>query len=238
MHFNRDTLGGQLPVGLLDHLIVEVFVVFENFIKVIVVFTTLQLVFLLLIALLFLVDLDKGLFDYVNIGLHHLDGKFETRCLLGEVLGVALRQVAIVDVVQGQRLHDGKAAMVLVHIEHFLKLLFPAIWVDGAGLELIFDFLGSKDAQGLNKGLFGALGHRRVLFFDLLGVENLLQAILSHLECGFVCLHVSVGPPKLDIVEDAPIQVLDRRQDQVVVEAEHVEGQVVGRLLGVACLSQ
>ena len=51
-------------------------------------------------------------------------------------------------------------------------------------------------------------------------------------------MEVSVGPPELDVVEHSPVEVLDRGEDQVVVEAQDVERKVVSRFLSVTSLSK
>ena len=124
--------------------------------------------------------------------------------------------------------------MVFIYAKDLLKLLFPGIGVNGARLELVFEFLGAEDTKGFDEGLLGTIRDRRVLLLDFLGVENLLDTVLSDLESCLVGLHVRVGAAKLHIVENAPIQIFDSSQNQVVVEAEHVEGQEVRGLFGIA----
>ena len=60
--------------------------------------------------------------------------------------------------------------------------------------------MGAEDAQGFDQRVLGAIWHWWVLLLDLLGVEDLLDAILGDLERRFVRLHVGVGSPQLDIV--------------------------------------
>ena len=103
---------------------------------------------------------------------------------------------------------------------------------------MVLELLSAHHSEGLNKCLLRAIWDRRILLFDFLCILDLLDAILCDLERCLVGLHVCVGATELDIVENAPIQVLDRRQDQIVVQAEHIEGKEVSCLLRIACLSQ
>ena len=124
--------------------------------------------------------------------------------------------------------------MVLVHTEDLLKLLLPGFSVDCARLELVFELLGAQNAERLHKGLLGAIGDGRILLFHLLGVEHLVDAVLRDLQRCLVGLHICVGAAELDVVQDAPIEVFDGCQDEVVVETEHVKGQEMRSLLGIA----
>ena len=67
--------------------------------------------------------------------------------------------------------------MILVLVVSLLNLLFPCIGSECPGLKLILQLLGSKDTQGFNQSLFSTIGHRWVLLFNLLQIENLLYAI-------------------------------------------------------------
>ena len=61
-----------------------------------------------------------------------------------------------------------------------------------------------------------------------------MNAVFSDFERGLVGLHVGVGAAELNVVQDAPIQILDCRQNQIIVQTEHVEREVVCGLLGIA----
>jgi len=80
----------ELPVLLLDHLIVEGLVLVEQLIKVHVFLSVDELLLLLLVALLLFMNLNERVLHKQDVGFDQLDGDLQTLGLDTEVLGVPL----------------------------------------------------------------------------------------------------------------------------------------------------
>ena len=77
-------------------------------------------------------DLNESLLDDLNLRLDHLDGKLDTGRLGTKMLRATLDQVAIVDVIERQRLNNSQASVVLVDAKDLFELFLPCISIDGA----------------------------------------------------------------------------------------------------------
>ena len=143
MNLDGAVLRGSFPVCLLNHLIIKVLIVFEQLVKTFIILTTRQLLLLLFVASLFFVRLHKCLLDDLYLGSAQLNRQLQAGSLELQVLGVALHQVAVVDIVEGERLHDGQATVVLVYAEAFLELLLPSICIRRSRLKRVLELLGA-----------------------------------------------------------------------------------------------
>ena len=77
-------------------------------------------------------DLNESLLDDLDLWLDHLDGKLDTGRLGTKMLRATLDQVAIVDVIERQRLNNSQASVVLVDAKDLFELFLPCISIDGA----------------------------------------------------------------------------------------------------------
>ena len=134
------------------------------------------------------------------------------------MLGISLNQMAVVHIVKCEAFDDCQAAMVLIGIENFFELLLP-VFCFNAHLEHILKFLGAKNSQGFDQGIFAASWYGWVLLLNFLCVQNFCDTILNNFLCRLECRHVSVGSSKFDVIQNPPVKVLDSRQYKVVVQA-------------------
>lgn len=135
-----------------------------------------------------------------------------------------MNQVAVGHVIHRQALDDSQRAVVLVQGEGLLDLFLPRVRGERSLLQLVLDLLRAEDAQCFGQRVFGTIGDGQVLLFDFLSVEDLGQPILNDFTGGLIGAKISIGSSELHIVEDAPVQVLHRGEDKVVIQAEDVEG--------------
>lgn len=70
--------------------------------------------------------------------------------------------------------------MILVLVERFLYFLLPCIGSERSRLQLILQFLGLQNSESLNQSLFGTVGYRKILLFNLLQVEHFLDAVADN----------------------------------------------------------
>jgi hypothetical protein len=70
--------------------------------------------------------------------------------------------------------------VILILVEGFLYFLLPCIGSERSRLHLILQFLGLQNSESLNQSLFGTVGYRKILLFDLLQVEHLLDAVADN----------------------------------------------------------
>jgi hypothetical protein len=78
MNLDRNVVARELPVLLLNHLHILVFKLVQKCVQVFLISPHLELLFLILITLFLLMDLDQRVFDKLNFGHQHVHRSFQT----------------------------------------------------------------------------------------------------------------------------------------------------------------
>jgi hypothetical protein len=70
--------------------------------------------------------------------------------------------------------------VILILVERFLYFLLPCIGSERYRLQQILHVLGLQNSESINQSLFGTVGYRKILLFNLLQIEHLLDAVADN----------------------------------------------------------